>query len=1336
MIDAGRLLADLKRLRADLEDDLRARCEEHPDLDAPFRAEHEQASGRTAQPYTVWRDARLTQIAAAWLLGCVFVRFLEDNGLVDPPRLSGPGERRRRALDEHTAWFRAHPIDTDREYLLHVFRETAALPAAAPLFHPDHNPVGTLDPSDDAARRTLRPSGDATARLLALWQGIDPDTGVLTHDFTDPDWDTRFLGDLYQDLSDDARKRYALLQTPAFVERFILDRTLTPAVETFGFRAVRLIDPACGSGHFLLGAFRRLDALRAAHEPGTGPRERARRVLAQIAGVDLNPFAVAVARFRLLVAALRAAEVRRLADAPAFDVEVAAGDALLHGPRPGVEGARKRYLEAAPDAAARTGKTGGVGGRAASGRTGEPVGDLVDLAETDGAGGTWADADADRTPHGAPRAGNGAGSPDADAVFDDPLAHVYRTEDAAALRRILGRRYHAVVGNPPYITPKDPALNQAYRERFASCHGKYSLGAPFTERFFDLAAAPPPGAADPAGFVGMITANSFMKREFGRKLIEGFLPRRDLTHVVDASGAYIPGHGTPTVILFGRNRPPVATTVRAVLGVRGEPATPDDPARGLVWSAIVKQIDRPGSESDFVSVADVPRARFASHPWSLGGGGAAELKERLDGAGAGDAKGAKGAGDSKEAVGTTLGVLADSIGITAFTLEDDIYLLPAETARRRSLPAGHVREMVIGDAIRDWGRDPREFAVFPYDAELRLIPDDPEHPLLDYLWPARTNLSNSRMFGGKTKVQAGLRWFEYGRLTADKLRTRLSITFAEVSTHNHFVLDRGGKVFKQTAPVIKLSAEATEDDHLGLVGLLNSAVACFWLKQVSHNKGSSVDSRGARQRTAPFEDFYAFDGSKLKRFPVPGARPLALARALDVLARERAALLPAALVARGVPTADGLRDARARADAIRERMIALQEELDWRCHRLYGLIDEDLCLPAGDGEGAGVWTDRPGAPIAPEPPDLPRVRLGERAFEIVLARRVAAGEAQTRWFERHGATPVTTVPDRWPAAYRDLVRRRIDAIERRPDLALIEQPACKRRWNDEPWETQQKRALRGWLLDRLEAPAHWAEPRLTTAAALADRMAGDDEFLSAAALLAGRIDFDVARLVTDLVEGDSVPLLPTVRFKPSGLRKRAAWEHTWDLQRREDALDARTALPPSDPQHLTPEQAAAAKAREVGAVPVPPRYAAADFRKPSWWRLRGKLDVPKERFFSLPGAERDQDPSLVIGWAGWDALARSRATAAWFIDRKERDGWPAPRLLPLLAALRELLPWVRQHHNAPDPDYGVGLGDYFAGFIDEEAHALGLSRDALRDWTPAETRRRAGRRKEGGGSGR
>ena len=124
----------------------------------------------------------------------------------------------------------------------------------------------------------------------------------------------------------------------------------------------------------------------------------------------------------------------------------------------------------------------------------------------------------------------------------------------------------------------------------------------------------------------MITANSFMKREFGKKLIEEFFPKIDLTHVIDTSGAYIPGHGTPTVILFGRSRKPVGETVRAVLGIKGEPSTPEDPAQGLVWQSIVKQIDMANAQDEYTSTADVPRTTFASHPWSIGGGGAADLK--------------------------------------------------------------------------------------------------------------------------------------------------------------------------------------------------------------------------------------------------------------------------------------------------------------------------------------------------------------------------------------------------------------------------------------------------------------------------------------------------------------------------------------------------------------------------------------------------------------------------------------------------------------------------------------------------------------------------------------
>ena len=244
--------------------------------------------------------------------------------------------------------------------------------------------------------------------------------------------------------------------------------------------------------------------------------------------------------------------------------------------------------------------------------------------------------------------------------------------------------------------------------------------------------------------------------------------------------------------------------MRAVLGIRGEPSTPADPAQGLVWRSIVELTDRPGAGNEYISVADMERDRLGKHPWSLQGGGAPEVLDVLS-----------------QSAATTLEKIAESVGITAFTLEDDVYLQDASYFERHLIPKAEGRLLVEGDRLRDWVFAPSTVALFPYDEALHH--KVPAGPVFQHFWPYRANLSNNKMFGGKTKVEAGLHWTEYGRLTTAKLRTPLTITFAEVATHNHFVLDRGGKVFNRTAPVIKLPAGASDDDHLGLLGLLNSS---------------------------------------------------------------------------------------------------------------------------------------------------------------------------------------------------------------------------------------------------------------------------------------------------------------------------------------------------------------------------------------------------------------------------------------------------------------------------------------------------------------------------------
>lgn len=1165
MINPKLLLNDLKKLVVKLEKDLRDRCEENEEVDASVRAEYEKARDgkRTAQTYKVWRDEWITQAAVAWVLGVVFVRFIEDNELIPAPFIAGPEPRLQFAKEQRMAFFQQNPKLSDREYLEYVFRTVAKLPTMTELYDERHNPLWKLGISGDGAKL-----------ILEQFQKIDPASGSLVHDFTDASWETRFLGDLYQDLSESARKKYALLQTPEFVEEFILDRTLDPAIAEFGLETVKIIDPTCGSGHFLLGAFARLFKLWEERESATNRTVLAQRALNAVHGVDLNPYAVAISRFRLLVAALKVSGVKRLAAAPEFKMNLAVGDSLLHG--------------------VRFSATAGVQARLDPG--------------------------------------------------DDPLRHVYATEDRDVLHKILGQQYHAVVGNPPYPTVKDKTLNSAYRQRYGSCFRKYSLAAPFMERFFDLAFRSFQGS--PAGYVGQITANSFMKREFGSKLVEKYIPRWDLTYVVDTSGAYIPGHGTPTVILFARNQSPVSARVRTVMGIRGEPSKPDDASQGVVWTAILTQIGVPGSVSEWVSVVDSAREMFEAHPWSIGGGGAAELKTTLD-----------------EAGDRTVGDIAESIGFGAILGEDDAFGRPPHHSVFKTLAQALHRPLIEGEFVRDWILDSRIEVLFPYTDQIEV---SEQEDVLRWCWPLRTLLKARRDFGDRTFEQAGRSHVEYHQIPADKYLSPLSITFAFVATHNHFVLDRGGKVFNRSAPVIKLPVGTTTDTHLELIGLLNSSTACFWMKQVYFPKGGDqVGSEGARIRKTWWDERFEFDGTKLKQFPVPSRNPLDLAKRLDRMATDLFSQSPRKMVEGGYRGAE-VENMRIAYEHLLSEMVSAQEELDWSCYEIY-----ELC----DGLDSVITA--------------PPIRVGERAFEIVLARRMAAGEMETTWFQRHGSTPITEIPDHWPQSYRAVVERRVVAIETNPDIRLIEQPEYKRRWNTEPWKKQMEAALREWLSTRCEGVRHWT-PAISSLTKLAASASADAEFMQMAELYRGTGDFDVTSLVSELVSADAVPALPINRYKESGLRNRRAWEEAWDMQRREDSGE------------------------QFSETPVPPKYKLSDFKSPVYWSLRGKLDVPKERFISFPGCERSSDPSLPILWAGYDHLEQAKAIAAYYQDLKENEAAPPAKLGKLLACILELLPWLKQWHNEVDPEFGLRMGDFYESFMHGEMAALGLTMDDLR----------------------
>src|SRR4051794_5656687 len=119
MIAITALLPALQKLVKKLRADLLARSTEVSEVAARLRQLHAARlkEKRSAQSYEAWRDEFLTQVAVAWVLGCVFVRYLEDNRFLGDYLLAGPTPE---ALDHakhnfNTFLHQTKTPDTERE---------------------------------------------------------------------------------------------------------------------------------------------------------------------------------------------------------------------------------------------------------------------------------------------------------------------------------------------------------------------------------------------------------------------------------------------------------------------------------------------------------------------------------------------------------------------------------------------------------------------------------------------------------------------------------------------------------------------------------------------------------------------------------------------------------------------------------------------------------------------------------------------------------------------------------------------------------------------------------------------------------------------------------------------------------------------------------------------------------------------------------------------------------------------------------------------------------------------------------------------------------------------
>lgn len=214
--------------------------------------------------------------------GCLIASYLRDRGILSQQHL-----RELSNLEELDDIFMSGV-----EASLLLF-EGLATRFNGDVFGAIPDSLSRIDGVDLADIAGMLRGDDLTSNQLSLWPY---DFSVLPADL---------VSSVYEELLADTRSADSAFYTPRFVVDLVLDEILPWTTSTQDSEVPRVVDVACGSGAFMIEAFRRIAYLAQSRSLHPLSYEQLSELLTgYIYGVDQNPAAARVAAFGLYLAVL------------------------------------------------------------------------------------------------------------------------------------------------------------------------------------------------------------------------------------------------------------------------------------------------------------------------------------------------------------------------------------------------------------------------------------------------------------------------------------------------------------------------------------------------------------------------------------------------------------------------------------------------------------------------------------------------------------------------------------------------------------------------------------------------------------------------------------------------------------------------------------------------------------------------------------------------------------------------------------------------------------------------------------------------------------------------
>ncbi len=407
-------------------------------------------------------------------------------------------------------------------------------------------------------------------------------------------------------------------ETPSVIAMFVEQRQArplrNPKAILSALEAVKICDPACGSGAYLLGMLHELlelqQSLFATHEvdPKTSYQTKLEVIQQNVYGVDVDPFAVNIARLRLWLSLIVEYEGETPPPLPNLDFKIEVGDSLT-APAPSCSlqpdmirriqirryfDLKAAYLQTHSDQKVMLKQQIGTLKKEIAdwvhGDTKIPTDAFdweVEFAEvfTNGRMGENANGRMGENANG--RIGeiaNGRIGEIANEQFADSQPRNLATSQSRPFADSSG--FDIVLANPPYVRQElikelKPALKNGYPEVFA---GQADLYVYFYARALQL--------LKPNGIVAFISSNKFMRAGYGKSLRALLSQQTRLQVVIDFGDLPVFNATTYPVVLVSQKQTPTpqhrlqALTVTDITAVQNLPEVVKQQAWAQVQSSL------------------------------------------------------------------------------------------------------------------------------------------------------------------------------------------------------------------------------------------------------------------------------------------------------------------------------------------------------------------------------------------------------------------------------------------------------------------------------------------------------------------------------------------------------------------------------------------------------------------------------------------------------------------------------------------------------------------------------------------------------------------------------